>query len=261
MPAFGRAGFDAVVFNLGRGAVAVTDLPALAAIGRAPTCSSSHACLGIPRLGSGRLWTPAWPGSWCRTSSLLPRPRRSWRPPARPRSVGGALAPGHRAATREGPVLLAVLESADELELVAAVCAVEGLDGIFAGPNDLAVSLGVPGQLEHEKVLAAMADAVRRAREGGRSSAPTARSPRPRPAGATPGRISSRSPTKSRSPRPPIKPRVPRQVPAADAAPRDGPSAGPVRSRGRPHRRAERPARLDCGRDRCGRDRHCWRSR
>ena len=41
---------------------------------------------------------------------------------------------------------------------------VDGLDVIFLGPYDLSQSCGVPGQIDHPKVIAKMQDAVKLAR-------------------------------------------------------------------------------------------------
>lgn len=41
------------------------------------------------------------------------------------------------------------------------VCAIPGLDGIFFGPYDLSIDLGVPGQVDHESVVQAISLARR----------------------------------------------------------------------------------------------------
>jgi 2-keto-3-deoxy-L-rhamnonate aldolase RhmA len=47
------------------------------------------------------------------------------------------------------------------------IFAVPGIDATFIGPNDLSLSLGLPGQLDHPRVLSAMEDIFASAREHG----------------------------------------------------------------------------------------------
>ena len=58
------------------------------------------------------------------------------------------------------------VESATGVENAAAIAAVDGVDGVFVGPSDLAASMGVLGQQTHPDVIAAVHrtfDAVRAA--------------------------------------------------------------------------------------------------
>jgi 4-hydroxy-2-oxoheptanedioate aldolase len=56
-------------------------------------------------------------------------------------------------------LLLAMIETREAVANLDAILAVEGLDGVYVGPNDLSLSLGKPGSLapEDAEVLAAMA--------------------------------------------------------------------------------------------------------
>ncbi len=47
-------------------------------------------------------------------------------------------------------------------ERIEEIAAVDGVDGLFIGPTDLAASMGFPGQMRHPEVVAAIEDAVRR---------------------------------------------------------------------------------------------------
>ncbi|WP_306046408.1 HpcH/HpaI aldolase/citrate lyase family protein [Nioella sp. MMSF_3534] len=58
--------------------------------------------------------------------------------------------------------LLVQVETAEALGQIEAIAAVEGVDGIFIGPADLAASMGYPGQGSHPEVKAAVVDAVKR---------------------------------------------------------------------------------------------------
>lgn len=50
------------------------------------------------------------------------------------------------------------IENAEGVDAAAEIAAVEGIDGVFVGPSDLAASLGLLGQQTHPDVV----DAVRR---------------------------------------------------------------------------------------------------
>jgi 4-hydroxy-2-oxoheptanedioate aldolase len=58
-------------------------------------------------------------------------------------------------------VLLQV-ETREGLDNLEAIAAVEGVDGVFIGPADLAAALGHPGELKHPEVQAAIEDAIGR---------------------------------------------------------------------------------------------------
>lgn len=64
--------------------------------------------------------------------------------------------------------LLVQVETREALDNIEAIAAVEGVDGIFIGPADLAASLGHIGKSGHPEVVAAIEDAVRRIRAAGR---------------------------------------------------------------------------------------------
>jgi 4-hydroxy-2-oxoheptanedioate aldolase len=64
--------------------------------------------------------------------------------------------------------LLVQVETAAALANIEAIAAVEGVDGIFIGPSDLAASLGFPGQPGAPEVRAAILDAIRRIRAAGK---------------------------------------------------------------------------------------------
>jgi len=64
--------------------------------------------------------------------------------------------------------LLVQVETAAALAGIERIAAVEGVDGIFIGPADLAASLGHPGKLMHPAVVAAIEDAIRRIRACGK---------------------------------------------------------------------------------------------
>jgi 4-hydroxy-2-oxoheptanedioate aldolase len=75
----------------------------------------------------------------------------------------------HRNAHLDTCVLVQ-LETKIALKEVEAVAAVEGVDGIFIGPSDLAAAVGPLGQTQQPQVQAAIADAARRIRAKGKSA-------------------------------------------------------------------------------------------
>lgn len=64
--------------------------------------------------------------------------------------------------------LLVQVETAEALDRIEEIAAVEGVDGLFIGPADLSASMGLPGQLSHPRVVAAIEDAIRRIRAAGK---------------------------------------------------------------------------------------------
>jgi len=72
-----------------------------------------------------------------------------------------------RIAASELCVLIQV-ETEEALGQIEAIAAVEGVDGIFIGPGDLASSLGHVGDLKHPRVVSAVEDAIGRIRGCGK---------------------------------------------------------------------------------------------
>ncbi|MFG1224280.1 4-hydroxy-2-oxoheptanedioate aldolase [Xanthobacter wiegelii] len=72
-----------------------------------------------------------------------------------------------REATRE-LCLLVQVETQEALDQIDAIAAVEGVDGIFIGPGDLAASLGHVGDLKNARVVDAVENAVARIRAAGK---------------------------------------------------------------------------------------------
>jgi len=99
-------------------------------------------------------------------------------PPRGVRGVGTALA----RAARWGRIadyvqgagaqlcLLVQIESRRGLENLEAIAAVDGVDGVFIGPADLAASLGHPGDSAHAEVRAAIESGIDRIRAAGRAA-------------------------------------------------------------------------------------------
>jgi 2-keto-3-deoxy-L-rhamnonate aldolase RhmA len=64
--------------------------------------------------------------------------------------------------------LFAQIETMQSVQNLDAICAVEGLSGVFVGPGDLSVSAGVMGDLDGDRMVAIVTDCIRRARAAGK---------------------------------------------------------------------------------------------
>jgi 4-hydroxy-2-oxoheptanedioate aldolase len=64
--------------------------------------------------------------------------------------------------------LLVQIETRATLSEIEAICAVDGVDGVFVGPADLAASLGFPGQPGHPEVVPVVEDTLRRIMASGK---------------------------------------------------------------------------------------------
>jgi 4-hydroxy-2-oxoheptanedioate aldolase len=97
-------------------------------------------------------------------------------PPAGVRGVAGTTR-----ATRFGRVkdyakraheeicVLVQVETQRALDNIEAICAVEGVDGVFIGPADLHASLGYTGEIANPKVKPLIDEAIRRIRKCGKA--------------------------------------------------------------------------------------------
>lgn len=97
-------------------------------------------------------------------------------PPQGTRGVGSGLARSSRwnryedylHAANDSTCLLVQVETADALAQVDAIAAVDGVDGVFIGPADLAASMGYIGQATHPEVRKAIEDGIARIRAAGK---------------------------------------------------------------------------------------------
>lgn len=69
-------------------------------------------------------------------------------------------------ANDETTVILQV-EGQDGVQALPDILKVKGFDVLFVGPYDLSASLGIPGQVNHPKVIAQMEEIMRQAKEVG----------------------------------------------------------------------------------------------
>ena len=99
-------------------------------------------------------------------------------PPQGIRGVGTGLERGARwnavadyfSHANEQACLIVQVESRQALENLDAIAQVEGVDGVFLGPSDLAASLGHLGQPGHPEVKQAIETALQRIRQHGKAA-------------------------------------------------------------------------------------------
>lgn len=71
-------------------------------------------------------------------------------------------------ALNAATMVVIMIESAEALEQIDEIAAVEGVDLLLVGTNDLCASLGIPGQLDHDKVHRAFAKGIEACRKRGK---------------------------------------------------------------------------------------------
>ncbi len=100
-------------------------------------------------------------------------------PPHGHRSLTGALAqagyatmPADQmiAALNENTLVVVMLESPEAIDNADAIAAVDGIDVLLIGSNDLAAEMGIPGRLGDEKIAAAFARMIAAAARNGKSA-------------------------------------------------------------------------------------------
>ncbi|MBL9200575.1 MAG: aldolase [Opitutaceae bacterium] len=65
-------------------------------------------------------------------------------------------------------IVICQIETEAAVAEAAAIAAVPGVDGLFFGPGDFSVSIGLPGQIRHERVRAAMQQVAAAVRSAGK---------------------------------------------------------------------------------------------
>jgi 4-hydroxy-2-oxoheptanedioate aldolase len=99
-------------------------------------------------------------------------------PPHGVRGVGAALARAsdfagigdYLTTARDEICLLAQVENLKGMAELDEILSVDGLDGVFIGPSDLAADMGFIGQVGHAEVKAAVLDAVKRIVASGKAA-------------------------------------------------------------------------------------------
>jgi 4-hydroxy-2-oxoheptanedioate aldolase len=65
--------------------------------------------------------------------------------------------------------VLVQVETKPALDQLEAICAVDGVDGVFIGPADLHASMGYPGETSNSAILPLIEEAMRRIRKAGKA--------------------------------------------------------------------------------------------
>ena len=162
----GQAGYDWVAVDMEHGAIAVHQLPDLfRALELGDTLPLVRLAQGHPKdckqaldAGAGGVIVPM-----VETAAQLIAVRVACRwPPAGTRGVGFSRANlfgKNFEAYREeaqAPLLVAMIEHSRAVDNLEEILAVEGLDAILIGPYDLSASMGLIGQFDEPRFIAAM---------------------------------------------------------------------------------------------------------
>ena len=98
-------------------------------------------------------------------------------PPLGARSYGGPLASTQfrtypvaeaNAALNDATMVICMIETVGAVDAVDEIAAVEGVDMLFIGTNDLCGDMGIPGQYAHERVRDAYARTIKACRSRGK---------------------------------------------------------------------------------------------
>lgn len=177
--AMATCGFDWLLIDTEH---TVTDLPTVQAMLQAVAAHPTHAivrpgwndAVEIKRLLDAGAQTLLIP--YVQTAEEAARAVAAVRyPPHGIRGVAGLTRANRFGLVRDYPsraheeiCLLVQVETAATLPQIEAIAAVDGVDGIFIGPADLAASMGYPGNPGHPNVRAAVLDAIARIRAAGK---------------------------------------------------------------------------------------------
>jgi 4-hydroxy-2-oxoheptanedioate aldolase len=156
-----RSGAEYVVFDLQHGALHEADLPgvtaAVVAAGAVPlvrTRSAHLADIGRPLdLGAHGVFVPNVRGA-DHVREVVAACRYG---------PSGTRSAGRLSGGADEPLVMIVLETAEALDDLDAVLAVDGLDGIYVGPTDLSLSLRRGGADDREHMQAVISSIITRA--------------------------------------------------------------------------------------------------
>ena len=171
--AIGLAGFDFCILDHEHGRISVKEVEGLV---RAAEVSGTSAVIRVPDLSASRITAALDCGAEAvQVPNLATADHARFAvKSARYFEPGGerGTSPYNRAANYdvggcfdprkldEEQLLIIQVEGEEGLGNLDAILDVPGLDGVFLGPNDMARSLGLAGQMDHPKVVAAVEKAA-----------------------------------------------------------------------------------------------------
>ena len=173
----GLSGFDAVILDMEHGPYGIDELGTLILAARA---RGIQPIVRVPRneaaligsvLDAGaagilvpQVATPAEARAVVAAARFAPEGTRGANPWVRAADYDGSAAWFARANAEIA--VLVMIEGREGVENAGAILATPGLDGVFLGPVDLSHALGVPGQIDHPRVLDRMGQVLTEARSG-----------------------------------------------------------------------------------------------
>jgi 4-hydroxy-2-oxoheptanedioate aldolase len=178
--AVARVGFDAVLLEIQHGlhdvgsvmrcisAIALGGVPALVRIPVGDNATASRVLdMGAEGIVAPMINTAEEAKALVAATKYPPIGERSWGP-SRVLALRGTQAQQHLEAENGVSVIFAMVETRRALDHLDAIAAVEGIDGLFVGPNDLSLTLSNgarvgPSEPSLEEPLRRIADAAKRA--------------------------------------------------------------------------------------------------
>lgn len=147
----------------------IADLTQAVAIHRAALCAGGDVILRVPSAEAVHLKlvldrgfrsimapminTAAEAKAFVDACRYPPRGRRGYAAPI-VRASGYGTRPDYAGTSHEDLLLIAQIEHIDAVDHIAEIAAVDGIDALFLGPNDLAGSMGFLERLDHPDMMA-----------------------------------------------------------------------------------------------------------
>ncbi|MGF6649403.1 HpcH/HpaI aldolase family protein [Paraburkholderia sp. GAS82] len=171
-----QSGFDGIILDTEHGSFGTETLPALILAARAygifpivrvrcndasligAALDAGAAGVLVPQIGSMQEATQA-----VRAARFAPQGSRGANPWVR--AGGYGCSPRWFETANDETAVLLMIEGAGGLAALDSIMGIADLDGIFLGPVDLSHALGVPGQINHETVRAAITTTINHALE------------------------------------------------------------------------------------------------
>jgi 4-hydroxy-2-oxoheptanedioate aldolase len=184
-------GYDSIVFDLqhglidaaaARGGIAAAALAGAACWVRVSVGAHDLASQMLDAGAAGTIGamvdTPEIARAFVNAVKFPPLGRRSWGP-NRALALAGLDRDGYLGSANTRTLALGMIETEEALRNLPAILAIPGFDGVFVGPNDLAVSLtgGAASDPSHPKVAAALERILAACRDAGKPAGIYANTP------------------------------------------------------------------------------------